>query len=379
VLVCGALPARAQVTVVLWHPWHGQAAALLESWIAAYAASNDGRIVVRAEYVPFFSLPGAFANPPGGERPDMVIGPSDWAGNLIRERLVAQLDGRLSADFRARIPDLAWEAATFDARIIGIPLLLEGTTLYYRRGPGMPATLPMTWDALLAVGETAGLVMPVDFYPTAGLFFALGGTLIDASGSSLLRQGEAFSQYLSLLRDVWARAQQSGSALALDASIETFRAGRAAFFLGGSWDLFDLRRALDDDLGVAPLPMVGRQTWAPLVRTQQIYVALDGLRIDAVMDFARFVTGEAAQILAAREAALVPANSAAWSADPHIERIADSLAAGVPVSNRAEMALYWPPLRTAIRTVTARSQPVETAAAEAQDAIDAAIARFRNP
>lgn len=381
-VVARVMPAQAQLVVTLWHPWQGAPAQVLARWLADYEASHEGRVVIQAEYVPFFALLNRFSAPPDGQaRPDMVLGPSDWAGTLVNRRLVAQLEGRLNPTYRAQVT-VAWGAVHYDTHIVGMPISLEGPAFYANRALLGDEPPPATLDDLLraaaahATGDQPGLIMGSDFYPTAGIFFALGGQLADAAGSSLLREGDALPAYLTSLQDLHRRAQDGY--IALDAPSDAFREGRVPFMLGGSWQLAELRAALGDSLLVAPLPEVNGQPWAPLVRTWNLYMSLDSLRIEGAMEFARFVTSEAAQALAAREGALVPVNSAAWAADPGVRAIAEGLdQAGVPIPTRPEMEAYWEPLRAMIRAATDGGQDAETAALAAQDAVDLAIDAWR--
>jgi maltose-binding protein MalE len=223
--------------------------------------------------------------------------------------------------------------------------------------------------------DQPGLIMSSDFYPTAGIFFALGGQLADAAGTSLLREGSALPAYLRTLQDL-SESAQSGH-VALNAPSDAFREGRVPFLLGGSWQLAELRLAPGDGLFAAPLPAVDGQPWSPLIRTWNLYMGLDSLQLGAAMDFARYVTSDDAQALTAREAAIIPANPDAWDADPDIRTIAQSLVeAGVPIPNRPEMAAYWEPLQLMIRAA-AGGQDAEAAALAGQDAVDAAVDAWR--
>lgn len=376
-----SLPIRAQSLVTLWYPWQGAQAEVLTRWIADYEAANPGR-VVQANYVPFYTLIDRLSAPGGEGQPDMVLGPSDWAGALASRRFLAQLDGRLNPAFRAQVADAAWRAVSYDARIVGVPVALEGPALFANAalldGDSPPDTLVGLLDAAAqhALDSQPGLILTLDFYPTSGIFFARGGQLADAAGSSLLREGDALPAYLRTLQDLYRRAQTG--AIGLNAPSDAFREGRAPFLLGGSWQLAELRAAPGDSLLVAPLPNVDDQPWAPLFRTWNLYMGLESLHVDAAMDFARYATGDAAQRLAASDAALVPANPRAWDADADIRTIADSLTrSGVPLPNRTEMAAYWEPLRAMIRAATSGGQDADSAAQAGQAAVEAAVSAWR--
>jgi arabinogalactan oligomer/maltooligosaccharide transport system substrate-binding protein len=380
-LALGPMPVRAATPLVVWHSWVGADAALLDTWINAYQAQTGDRVTVEAHYVPYFEmLERVGASDPS---PDMIIGPSDWAAALIDKRMVLQLDNRLSPALRGQAVDLAWQLATYDARIIAIPISLEGMLFYYNRSlveaSKLPATLEdlLTQSRQLTAGDITGLIMSKDFYPSAGIFFALGGSLIDEHGDSQLRTGNALAEYLAVLKDLWARSQKAE--LTLDAPADAFVQGKAAFLIDGNWNLPEYKKALGAALGTAPLPSVRGQAWRPLIRSQQLYLALNSTHVDAALDFGQYVTDLSAQITAAQNAGFVPVNGQAQKADPLIGAIAAQITAGVPLSNRPEMALYWVPLQRAIDAVTLNGTDPDQAAHDAMQQIDKAIDVMRYP
>jgi maltose-binding protein MalE len=255
--------------------------------------------------------------------------------------------------------------------------------LYYNRSLVDAANLPATLDDLLAqarrltTGDTTGLMMGKDFYPSAGIFFALGGSLIDGRGDSQLGTGNAFAEYLTVLKDLWARSQKAE--LTLDVPADAFVQGKAAFFVDGNWNLAEYKKALGASLSTAPLPAVKGRAWKSLIRSQQLYFAIDSAHVDVALDFAQYVTGLSAQSLAAQTAGMVPVSGQAQQADPLIGALAGQIAAGVPLSNRPEMALYWMPLQRAIDAVTLNDGDPNQAARDAVQQINKAIDVMRYP
>lgn len=372
-------PARAQATVRVWYTWIGDAQTALQTWAKAYQTAHPDKPTISLEFVPFFDLQNRLQTVASNDRPDLFIGPSDWAGSLIATRQLLQLDSRLDDAFRTRFGDPVWKLAQYDSRVIAIPISLEGITLFYNRTKVDEKALPATLDDLIKQGSR-GVVLSKDFYPTAGIFFALGGQLTTPTGDSLLKEGTAFKDYLTLLKDLWARGQRGE--LRIDSAADVFRQGNAAYLLADSTYYTELKRILGDNLGIAPLPTVNGKTWKPLVRTQQIYVALGSAQLDTGLDFARFVTSPVEQNTAATLAGFVPTSVDGLAAlkEPRVESIGKQLIAnGVPILSRPEMRVYWPVMQQAIHAVTLNNADIDSTIKTALAALDKGIAEARKP
>lgn len=367
-LLAVAHPIKAQTALTLWHPWKAEDMAVLMTWIDAYRESSG--VIIETQYVPFFEITRRYANPPDGRRPDMVIGPSDWTGQLTNNRLLTQLGPLLSQDYRAQAADLAWRLASYDGVIVAIPVTLEGLGLYYNKS--QISDPPATFEALL---DSRTAIFPLDFYPTAGIFFAFGGQFMDNAGNPLIGNGDALVRYLAVVRDLWARAGRGE--LLIDPRAERFESETALYVVAGNWELPAFKAALGDKAGFAPLPPVQGKAWQPFVRAQLIYITLGGQRVDAALNFARFVTDTAAQNIAAK-AGLIPVNPAA--SDPAIASVTSALLAdGQPIPNRPELAVYWRVMNEAIASMKADGADPGEVARQTVAKLTQEIELFRNP
>jgi maltose-binding protein MalE len=349
-MLVSARPTYGQIALRLWHSWRGQPAALLTSWIDAYNEARTGRAVVELTFMPAPALLTHLSDANQTDQPDAVLGPSDWAGQLISARRLAQLDGRISADLEANAAQIAWGLASYDARVIGLPLLLETTALYINTNAPATAQTPATFTDLLAASKGSGLIMARDFSITAGFFYDLGGQLLTPRGENLLDSESgraALIEYLAGLRRL-----ASAEGLTLDAPDDAFRAGQTEYLIGSSWQwpVYKANPALN--ISIAPLPALSNGPWRPLVRAWLLYSLLGSEQQTALLDLALFLSDSEAQTLAA-EAGFLPVNTSALAnlADTNLRAVAEQAFAGQPLSNRAEMAVYWVAMRRAVDSI----------------------------
>ncbi|HRE46188.1 MAG TPA: extracellular solute-binding protein [Aggregatilineales bacterium] len=360
-----ARPAFAQRLVRVWYTLSDEA--LIGAWIGAYETAREGRVKIEARPVQLHQMEALLLSET--TLPDALIAPSDLAGRLIHARLLTQLDIKIVPDFRAQIIPSAWETVSYDARTVGIPLLMEGTLLFYNRAL-VTGDLPTTDDALFAAAKTyeaggkIGLALTLGVYPTAGIYNAFGGIIINDSGVNQLSVGTAFRDYLSYLR-----ALRGAAGIALNGGREGFKAGNTAFALDSSWTLGNYAAALGDRLGVLALPTVKGAIWRPFVRTQALYVRLGAVQGDAALDFARFITEQDAQSLAAKAGA-IPVNPVVGKDDPLLAAIHAQFEQGISLPNRYEMSAYWAPLADAVSDAYFGDDPLPAILARTIRAVD---------
>ncbi len=358
-LLCAAargIPSRAQTVLVLWHTWQPPQAALLEMWLADYPPIREGSLSVQTRYVPLGQLAAQLENPT--ERPpDIVLSTSDALAQPAVRRFAANLDRNLSPEFRQSLTPLAWQLAQLDGQTRALPLVLESYTLYINRAV-VKAESVSTLRELAAQAAEHGLILPRDFYPTAGMFFALNGALIDENGSSTLSVNP-LGNYLIALRTL---AQSDG--VLLGAPEDRFRAGEIGYLLAGTWRLPVLRAALGENLGVLALPSVEGRAWQPVARAWQLYIGLGSPFRQQSLDLGRYLLSEESQ-RGALEYGFVPALPVT-APEALLSPLAEALyRAGVALPNRPEMAALWLPLRRAINAVLDENADPLSAAAQA--------------
>lgn len=379
-----AYPAQAQIPLRLWHSWQEDGETALNDWIAAYQ-QRVPTIAIQAEFVPAYEMRERFIATPNADRPDLIMIPSDDAGTLFANALIAPLDVRLNAEFRGQAAPVAWRTATYEGKTVGLPITLEGLALYYNRALVPEANVARTWDDLLTQASVAegqiGLSMGVGFYPTAGIFFAYGGDLLDDRGLNRLTDETIVSRYLTRLKDLYDRAATVNPAnsgtptpaapfaapllepIQMGSSGVEFRLGRGLYLLDGTWHYADNRAALRDNFGVIGLPTIDGLAWRPLVRSTVLVVSASSRQIEAALSFGRFITNADQQRSAAQTAFFVPVNPQTVIEERGLALVSDSLwRDGVAILPRAEMVGYWRAMQQAIESVTRGGQAPRAAA-----------------
>ncbi|PJF30497.1 MAG: hypothetical protein CUN51_07540 [Candidatus Thermofonsia Clade 1 bacterium] len=370
-LLCAALisaPSRAQATLVLWHTWQPPQAALLEAWLADYPPIREGGLAVSVQYVPLAQL-SAQLDDPTVRPPDMILSTSDALAQSAVRRFAAALDRNLAPEFRQTLTLLAWQLAQYDGQIRALPLLLESHTLYVNRALVGDVSVASIRE-LAAQAAQHGLILPRDFYPTAGMFFALNGALLDEGGNSALSVNPLGNYLIAL------RVLATSEGVLLGAPEDRFRAGEIGYLLAGSWRLPVLRAALGEKLDAIALPSVEGRAWQPVARAWQLYIGIGSPLRQQSLDLGRYLLSEEAQ-RRAFDYGFIPALPIT-DAESLLAPLASAIySAGVPLPNRPEMAALWLPLREAINAVLDENADLLTAASRAISRANEGIAALR--
>jgi multiple sugar transport system substrate-binding protein len=163
-----------------------------------------------------------------------------------------------------------------NGEILGIQFTTDTRVLYYNTE--LVKTAPQTWDEVFELAES----LSADGYETlmlpAGrgegavvtsilpLFWAQGGHLVDEEGNAVFGKGENKEYMLNVLNFFYdgvkkgvipQRTANYGSESDLNAEVAT---GQVAMFMGGNWQINQLRDVLSEDeyakWAIAPLPQL---------------------------------------------------------------------------------------------------------------------------
>ncbi|NJP69193.1 extracellular solute-binding protein [Streptomyces spiramenti] len=334
----------------------------------------------------------------GDALPDVSEIGTTWVPEFAAAAIVADvteevaatgLDGDLLAGVR--------EAGTLDGRLHGMPWYAGVRALYYRADVFAEHGLepPATWDELVAVGkelreqEPEMIPYPVpgasehSFYPY--LWGAGGEVAVVESGGwrSALNSPEAIEGIgwftglatehgLSVAAaDTWTEAD----------TLQSFRDGRAAMVLNGSWAVGNLLRedaSWADRLGVVPVPgqeggispsFAGGSLVSVIEGTDHPELAWSLVELMTTGEFADRWTRDSG-FFPARQSLLA---GYAASDDPHVAPFARQLAdAGkhLPVSERFGEVQAEQVVQRMLLSVLSGDRDVEAAAAEATEAMD---------
>lgn len=391
-LVVSALGVTVQaqdtVNLVLWHAKQDAEGDALLAIIDAFEAANPG-ITVEQVYNPSGTLQDSFLAAAGAdEGPDMIIWANDSTGPWASAGLIADLSAGIDDDLRAQATDTAWGTFTFNDGIYGIPFSAKTLAFFYNRA--LVPDAPETWADVLEISEelaadgVTGLAFQNGFFHSAGFLFSLGGSLMDEDGNATFGDGmdgaEAMNAYLQLHQDMYNLGQDADSGVVIDGASPNpgFQAGDVAMGYDGIWNLAQFESDLGDDLGVSIMPALDNGSVPALfAQTEGFYgsatLADDMAKWDAFIAWARFITSEEGQTIAATEGGLLPVNPAVEVENPNLQVFAEQFALGTPFPNRAELAAFWGPMGDAIAAVGAGGVDVDEARQTAYEQIQASI------
>jgi maltose-binding protein MalE len=239
-------------------------------------------------------------------------------------------------------------------------------------------------SADLAEDGVTGLAFQNGFFHSAGFLYSLGGSLMDADGNATFGDdmdgAEAMEAYLNLHAMMYELGQDPASGIVIDGSSPNpnFQSGTVAMVYDGIWNLAQFESDLGDDLGVSLMPALDNGEVPALFAQAEGFfanatVAEDEAKLAAFTAWARFVTGEEGQTLAATEGGLLPVNPAVEVENPNLQVFAEQFALGTPFPNRQELGAFWGPMGDAITAVTDGGEDAATVRQSTFEAIQTSI------
>ncbi|MGH2472869.1 MAG: sugar ABC transporter substrate-binding protein [Candidatus Limnocylindria bacterium] len=312
---------------------------------------------------------------PAKEGPDIIIGAHDWLGELVSNGLLLNLDLGAKA---SSVDPVAMKAFTYDAKVYGLPYLVEAISLIYNKD--LVPTPPATWDELKAIAkklqddkkvEQGYVLQQGDPYHSYPLLTGFGGYIFgrDAAGNynpkdlGLDSAGgvAAYTEIDNMVKSGLLRKDTT-----YDLMMGLFKEKKSAMFISGPWTLNDLRTA-KVNYGIAPIPTM-KNAARPFVGAHGWMVSAFGKnQLLAKTFLTEFVaTDEAMQAL--YEA--VP-HASAWlpvrnkTQDKDITAFAASAAGGDPMPAIPQMSSVWEAWGKAITLIF---QQQETPAKAVKDA-----------
>jgi len=389
-LTGGGVGAQDGVTLVLWHALQDAEADGALAIIDAFHAANPN-VTIEPVFSPSATIQDSFVAAAGaGEGPDIMLWANDSTGNWASSNLLLDITDQIDEELQGQVADSGWGTFTFEGSIYGVPNKAKTLALFYNKS--LVLDEPETWDDVLSISEELaadgliGLGFQNGFFHSAGFLYALGGSLMDEEGNATFGpDGEgrdAMEAYLQFHQDIYNLSLDSDSTgVIIDGAspLPQFQTGDVAMVYDGIWNLAQFESDLGDDLGVAIMPELDNgNVPAMFAQTTGIFpsAAMEGdqAKIDAFIQFAKFVTSEAGQLIGLELAGWLPVNpNVSIDASPTLQVFADQFALGTPFPNRAELAAFWGPMADAISAVSAGGETPADAANAAFELIQASI------
>ncbi len=389
-LVAPMISVQAQDTVnlVLWHSKQDAEGDALLALIDAFQTANPN-ITVEQVYNPDATLVNSFTAAAGaGEGPDMILTANDHTGPWASAGLVKDINMDVNSDLRAQASDTGWGLFEFNGGLYGVPYSAKTLAFFYNKAfvPDAPAT----WQDVLDISKqvhadddtVTGLAFQNGFFHSAGFLFSLGGQLMDADGNADFADGtpgaDAMDAFLQFHQDMYNLSLDETSGVVVDGSSPNpgFQQSTVAMVYDGIWNLAQYESDLGEDLGVSVMPKLDNGNVPALfAQGDGFYLSsnADDAKTAAFIEWAKFVTGEEGQNIAAKQGGLLPVNPNVTVDDPNLQVFAEQFALGTPFPNRQELGAFWTPMADAITAVSAGGETPDQARSDAYSLIQSAI------
>lgn len=362
---CGSDKAPKIQTLQVWTHWEGRELDILKDEIAGFEKSNEGvRVELTTGTFDTFSQQVEHALRTGAPAaPDVFTGINDWIGNFAEKNLVLAIDN-LPNELPEEFLSYTYESARYKGKLYAFPVSYECIALFYNRA--LVKSAPAAFSEWIKTAKSLthpdrdqwGLVYDLALpYLSMPWLAAEGEPLLRSDGQPLLntpgkirwleRVG-SFQNALGVVPPRVNRDTSPGQALQ-ERARDVFAAGKAAFYIGGPWDIPPLQAA-GIDFAVARLPKMPNGRWSrPLIGVKGIFLTGKGDR-KATRDLIRFLGRASLQRRFAIETARIPSLKIIYE-DPVILKnkpliaFAQQASVGEAMPNAPEIFAVWRPLQ----------------------------------
>ncbi|MFF8772709.1 extracellular solute-binding protein [Kitasatospora sp. NPDC015120] len=377
----------AEGDLVIWA--QTQQAAALQPLADRFGKENGVKVTVAPQSVNTQQAYVTATN--AGKGPDLVVGASDWLGNLVQNGTVAPVP--LTAQQKALFQPAALAAVAREGQQFGLPYATETLVLF--RNTELAPAAPATFEDLATAAAEAvrsgkaevPLALPVgqqgNAYALQPLFTSAGGYLFGAKpdggwdtadlgvgGPGSIAAGELFKQH-----------GEKGTGL-LNRSVDTnaislFTGRKSPYLVAGPWALGQVKQA-GLPYAISPVPgWAGKGPARPFIGVQAFYLSAKAKNQPLAQEFLLRAIGSEEGQLALYQAspeppALSSALAKATAGDPDIGAFAAAGEAGQPLPTIPAMNAIWGPLGQAEASIVAGADPAETMR-QAGEAIRAAL------
>jgi maltose-binding protein MalE len=299
---------RTSNTVVLWHYWQGEDARILSTMIERFQDLYDIRVI--SQYIPIDSMEDDFKREARlGFGPDVLLAPNNLMVPLAIDQSLADISPLLSNEQMSsyKLFVLHMLRSRTEGKLYGLPITADTYALYYNTNlVSKPAKTLDDFKREATLGKRVAI--RTSFFGAAWGIGAFGGEIQNDDGQIMLNQ-KPFQNWLS-----WLQSAQDFSYIMFNAEkqplIDSFKAGEAAYYIGDSRDLFDIRAALGDAVAVTKLPSGPGGEATPYLESEALFFnrASSPKQLRQAVDFGLFLSAGEQQRRLMRELGRLPAN-----------------------------------------------------------------------
>jgi arabinogalactan oligomer / maltooligosaccharide transport system substrate-binding protein len=325
---------------------------------------------------------------PQGQAGDVFVGiPQDQIAEMALGGVAADMSAFATAAYLEDLSEQARLAYTFQGKLVGLPMYVEGPALIVN--DGLVDEVPATYEELielaksLTTADTFGFMLDAgNFYYAYGWIHTFGGYVFgqDETGSldpsDVGIDSEGAIRGAQELKDLQFVHGLIPPGAGYDVVNGLFVDGALAMIYTGPWAISQYQAA-GHEVSVHPVPPLADGTpFSGFMGVQGVLMnAFSARRADAA-NFAKWITRKDAQVSMAELSGRIPASVSALAEvadDPIIVAFGTALLDSEPMPNVPQMSNVWGPGQSALTVILeSPGSNVEAAMRQAADDIRSA-------
>jgi arabinogalactan oligomer / maltooligosaccharide transport system substrate-binding protein len=335
-------PAAAPVEVTFWHSYGtGSAEEVALTKLITQAATDMPDVKINVLQVPFNDIFNKYrTDVAAGSGPDLFVAPNDSLGDDARAGLIADITDLAKGKLDG-VSKLGVDGMTLDGKLYGIPESMKAVVFWYDKTK--ITTPPATTDDLKKMME-GGTPISISYgcYHHYGFFGAFGGKIFDDSWKVIADQGNGVTDAMTYLNDLYQISKKNGWPKTDSDGLAPFTEGKVYGITNGNWAMGDYKKALGDNLGIAPLPAGPAGPATPLLGIDGFYFNPNSTKKDAALKVALYLTNANSQTVLMNEAGHVPVRTDITMTDPLIKGLVEAFNKGSTIRPQVpQLNLYW--------------------------------------
>ena len=305
---------------------------------------------------------------PQGEAADLIVPiPHDQMGELAAGGVLADMSQFATEDYLADLSELARQAFTFNGRLFGLPIYLEGPALIVNNDLIPEGELPATYEDMIAkaqeltTDDTYGFLYDnKNFYFSYNWLRSSGGYVFnrDAEGNPIPSDvGLANEGAIAGAEQIKALQYEYGLIPpGIDSAVAEglFNEGAVGMVYNGPWAIASAQAA-GIPVTVMPVPPMADGTpFGGFVGVQGVLMNEFSQNKADAANFAKWITRADAQISLSETSKRIPSSqeaAAAVSSDPLVSGFLEAYAEAEPMPNIPEMGAVWGPMGDALTAI----------------------------
>ncbi|WP_439236083.1 maltose/maltodextrin ABC transporter substrate-binding protein MalE [Lonepinella koalarum] len=315
-----------------------------------------------------------------GDGPDIIFWAHDRFGGYAQSGLLAEIHP--SKEFKEKFVDFAWDAETYNGKIIGYPVAIESLSLIYNKD--LVKDAPKSWEDIVALdkklkaeGKNAimwNLSEPYFTWPVVasngGYAFKFSNGKYDVNDIGVNNEGsqKALQFVVDMVKDKVINAD-------MDYSIAeaSFNKGQTALTINGPWAWGNIEQS-KINYGVAVLPTLNGQASKPFVGVLSAGINSASPNKDLATEFLEnyLLTDDGLSTVNKDKplgAVALKSYQAELAKDPRIAATMENAQKGEIMPNIPQMSAFWYAERSAIINAVNQRQSVKDALDDAHSRI----------